>query len=283
MTYAPADLLAVQTFCHQHTGQSAAELGIAGDAAHRGGYHCGSDRIVSGDYSVVESSRDRSGLTLAASAFDLGGNFARFREITLGIIAACKRNDPRTRDIREVIFTPDGKTVQRWDRLGRRSGGDASHLSHTHLSFFRDSEGRRHLDDNFLGLLRQLFTPTSTGGTDMAGEADRILNDTLSPNNAILSLYERLATGTDSVLRARYGKDLVTADPAAATKYNLRSLSDRLDALAATVAHLPPGDAVDVPTLAADLLAILTPGLSALVTAAVRAGIDGTTLHSPPA
>ena len=43
------------------------------------------------------------------------------------------------RDLREIIYSPDGKVVRRWDRLGKRSSGDDSHLWHTHFSFFRDS------------------------------------------------------------------------------------------------------------------------------------------------
>lgn len=168
MTYNPADLLAVRAYTQTHTDQTAISLGIAGDAEHMagGGYHLGYDDLhaldaapedLGSDYSYTESTRDRNGLTNAASAFDLGGDFPRFREITTGIVAACKRGDPRTRDIREVIYTPDGFTVRRWDRLGIRNSGDDSHLWHTHVSFFRDSEGRRDKPDNFLGLLTELF------------------------------------------------------------------------------------------------------------------------------
>ncbi|WP_037684611.1 hypothetical protein, partial [Streptomyces griseus] len=51
----------------------------------------------------------------------------------------CTAGAPDTRDIREIIYSPDGQTVKRWDRLGKRSTGDSSHLWHTHFSFFRDS------------------------------------------------------------------------------------------------------------------------------------------------
>lgn len=156
-TYAPADLLVVQRYLRDMTGQPWASLGIVGDPAHgRSGYHIGGLSVLAGDYSVAESSRDRSA-SEAASAFDLGGDFARFREITLGIVHACQRADTRTKDIREVIYTPDGSTVRRWDRLGIRTSGDSSHLTHTHISFHRDSEGRRDDTDNFLGLLVELF------------------------------------------------------------------------------------------------------------------------------
>jgi hypothetical protein len=166
LTYAPDDLKAVQTYCRNVTGQSWESLGIIHSTPQGGGYHEGRDLLAAAgrapggfatDYSWVEAARDLNGLDDAGSAFDLGGGFARFREITLGIVSACERGDPRTNDVREVIYTPDGYSVRRWDRLGRRDSGDDSHLYHTHISFFRDSEGRRANADNFLGLLIQLF------------------------------------------------------------------------------------------------------------------------------
>lgn len=166
MTYAPEDLKAVQRYCRQVTGQPWEALGIIHDYPQGGGYHEGRDLLAaagrapggrSPDYSWVESERDLRGLDDAASAFDLGGNFGGFLALNARVVAACERGDPRTADIREIIYTPDGSVVSRWDRLGRRDFGDGSHLSHTHFSFFRDSEGRRANDDNFLGLLVQIW------------------------------------------------------------------------------------------------------------------------------
>jgi hypothetical protein len=180
VTYSPDDLLAVRAYLQRQTGLSPAELGIAGDPAHAatGGYHEGRDDLArvglaNNDYSVRESPRDRAGLTNAASALDIGANFGRFREITLALVDAARRGDPRMRDVREIIYTPEGSTVRRWDRLGVRSSGDSSHLWHTHLSFFRDSEGRRADNDNFLGLLRELFegAPPPDVEDDMANFA----------------------------------------------------------------------------------------------------------------
>lgn len=176
MSYAPDDLKAIQAYCQRMTLQPWYALGIVGDATHNadGGYHVGRDVMLTlgtapeqpgTDYSYAESDRDRRGLTDAASAFDLGGDFLRFREVTLSIVAACQRGDPRTRDVREVIYTRDGSTVQRWDRLGVRTSGDDSHLWHTHVSFFRDAEGRRADGDNFLGLLTEVFE-----GSDMLAD-----------------------------------------------------------------------------------------------------------------
>ncbi|MEU4568656.1 peptidoglycan-binding protein [Micromonospora sp. NPDC023956] len=123
------------------------EVGIVGDSAHRGGYHCGADRVVSGDYSVVESSRDRAGLTDYASALDIGqfsyrdalGRVHNLRTFSVWLVGECTRGAADCADIREVIYSPDGKVVKRWDRLRKRSSGDSSHLWHTHISFFRDA------------------------------------------------------------------------------------------------------------------------------------------------
>ncbi|MEE3918176.1 hypothetical protein V2I01_04760 [Micromonospora sp. BRA006-A] len=124
-TTAPDNLLAVRRLLLNHLdGLSGAAVGIVGDAAHRGGYHCGSDRVVSRDYSVVESSRDRTGLSKYASALDIGafsvragGKTHNLRTFSAWLVAQCKAGAPDCRDIREVIYSPDGKTV---------SGGTAS-------------------------------------------------------------------------------------------------------------------------------------------------------------
>jgi hypothetical protein len=141
MTFAPSPLKKAQAYLHDVTGLGWASLGIVGDSAHRGGYHCGSDRVDADDYSVDESARDRQGLSGAASALDIG-SFNRLREFSKWLVAECKAGAEDTKDIREVIYSPDGQTVRRWDRLGIRSSGDSSHRFHTHISFFRDSEDR---------------------------------------------------------------------------------------------------------------------------------------------
>ena len=176
MTNAPANLLAVRTLLLQHlnpkpTKQAADlesdEVGIVGDPKHRGGYHCGKDRVDSDDYSVRESSRDRNGLTLDAAALDVGwfelrvgGKTHNLRTFSIWAVAQCKARKPDTHDIREIIYSTDGKTVKRWDALGKRTTGDSSHLSHTHFSFYRDAIKagrdqtalfRRYLDE--IGLL----------------------------------------------------------------------------------------------------------------------------------
>lgn len=151
MTYAPKQLQKLQRYLHDKTGLPFNALGIVGDKNHRGGYHCGSDRVISGDYSVVESKRDRNGLSQAASAIDIG-YFPGLRKMSLWLVAQCEAGAPDTLDIRSIIYSPDGKTVERWDRLDIRDGGDGSHRSHTHCSWHRDSE-----DDDKVAVFRRYF------------------------------------------------------------------------------------------------------------------------------
>lgn len=149
MTNAPSNLLAVRTLMLDKLGPyglGSLEMGVVGDSDHRGGYHCGSDRVVAGDYSVLESDRDRNGLTLDASALDVGTftyGSHNLRTFSRWMVAQCVAGAPDTKDIREIIYSPDGQTVKRWDRLGIRTTGDSSHLGHTHFSFFRDSTKAR--------------------------------------------------------------------------------------------------------------------------------------------
>jgi hypothetical protein len=163
VTTAPADILAIQRYCRERTGLPWESLGIVGDAKHIGGYHHGASNLSPTDYSVRESVRD-SRPTSAASGFDLGdfsvmvnGRRVTHLDVIRAVLAAWDRGDPRVRDIREMIYSLDDAAVRRRDRLGIRSSGDTSHFTHTHFSFHRDSEGRRHLDDNFLGLLKATF------------------------------------------------------------------------------------------------------------------------------
>ncbi|GIF38984.1 hypothetical protein [Actinoplanes xinjiangensis] len=134
-----------------------AEAGVVGDTRHAAGgdsYHLGRDKIRAragrDRYSVDESRRDRDGLDDHASAMDIGffrvgaprGTFDLY-DFNAWLIPLCRSGDPDTADLREVIYSPDGRTVRRWDRLNRRTTGDDSHLTHTHLSEHRDADGHR--------------------------------------------------------------------------------------------------------------------------------------------
>ena len=147
MTYAPARLKELAAYW---TAQGGVNLGIVGDTEHQAkgvSYHLGRDQLSPGAYSA-ERVRDIAGLTNAASAIDLGrlgGSYPALRAFSDWLARRCVANDPKTVDVVEVIYSPDGKRV-----LGFKDGidflipnyGDASHLTHTHISFYRDSEFR---------------------------------------------------------------------------------------------------------------------------------------------
>ncbi|WP_434741233.1 hypothetical protein [Micromonospora sp. SH-82] len=234
MTRAPAQLLAVRSLLLRYLNTDPdvvrdddlepAEVGIVGDASHRGGYHCGADRVVTNDYSVVESPRDRNGLTLDASALDVGwfsvrsgGATHSLRSFSVWCVAQCVAGTADSRDIREIIYSPDGRVVRRWDRLGRRSSGDNSHLWHTHFSFFRDStkagRDQRPLFRRYLttiGLIQEDDMPTAAevakylmeqyrtpDGRTLAGSLDALLRP--DGGNAL----GRQVTRSDTVPAAR--------------------------------------------------------------------------------
>lgn len=157
MSYPPATLLAARTLYIDCLAQAGfriapAAVGIVGDDSHANSgtsYHLGKDALKPNAYSIVESSRDRKGLTNAAMGIDYGwfeitvkGRTHNLRTFSAWLVAECKAGAADTLDIREVIYSLDGKTVKRWDRLGIRTTGDISHTGHTHESWFRDSEGR---------------------------------------------------------------------------------------------------------------------------------------------
>lgn len=153
MSFAPPTILAVRKLIQVHVPQlSAVELGIVGDDAHANSgtsYHLGKDALKPSSYSIVESSRDRNGLSNASSGLDVGwfkitvkGKAFTLRDMNAWIVGQCKADAADTRDIREIIYSLDGETVKRWDDLGIRSSGDSSHLTHTHFSWYRNSEFR---------------------------------------------------------------------------------------------------------------------------------------------
>ncbi|RGC68322.1 hypothetical protein C5N14_13915 [Micromonospora sp. MW-13] len=259
MTRAPMNLSNVRTLLLSYLKDlDPAAVGIVGDPAHRGGYHCGSDRVVANDYSVVESPRDRAGLTIDASALDVGSFTVRsagrahdLRSFSVWCMQQCAAGAADTRDIREIIYSPDGKTVRRWDRLKRRSTGDSSHLWHTHFSFFRDSTKagrdqvplfRRYL--TAIGLLT-----TTIPEDDMSAQAE----------NEIHQVYAGLFTGGSSMGRT------VDPDGPGPEKANnsivakLDYVMSRLDGVAAGVTTLTGKDFTDEPAIVAGVLAGLSP------------------------
>lgn len=121
-----------------------AEVGIVGGSGHVGTdtYHCGAPELPTwATYSRTESRRDNR-VEAYAAALDIGhfaNGKANLRHFSIWLVEQCKKGVSWTQNIREVIYSPDGYRVVRWDRLGVRNTGDESHLWHTHISFFRDS------------------------------------------------------------------------------------------------------------------------------------------------
>ena len=280
MTRAPANLLAVRDLLLDHLDLTpaatsgdleAAEVGIVGDPAHRGGYHCGSDRLDADDYSVRESPRDRAGLTLDAAGLDVGwfevrtgGTVQNLRTFSLWCVAQCRVDSADSRDIREIIYSPDGRTVRRWDRLAKRSTGDSSHLAHTHFSFFRDAvkvgRDQRPLFARYLTEIGLLAGKDD----DMTPEQDRRLT---AVDTRLFALYR----GDTSVKLkdVANNKDVVEPISPNVRLAALEAAVKALPALTAQIAALSGKDFTDEPAIVAGVLAGLSP-------AAIAAAIPAT-------
>lgn len=224
--------------------QGGTNLGVVGNAAHTSGYHCGRDRIYGGsgqgdaDYSV-RLARDKAGLTNAASAIDLGklaGSLVNLRAFSRDLVKRCMAQPITRHDVREIIYSPDGVKVQRWSGVDNAihtgpGNGDSSHLTHTHISFYRDSETRdkRPLfapyfatdvstgDDMTVHLKAEDWTPTLrtdaylTNGVFRASpERGGVVIDRAAPNEVVRSIAEvrtSAATNNDWRLTRRKGVD----------------------------------------------------------------------------
>jgi len=182
VTVAPDSLKEARTYIIAETGLDPLSVGIVGDDNHQqtgSSYHLGKSALRTDSYSIIESSRDRNGLSEDAAALDIGqfnisrgGKTHTLLTFNAWLIRQCQAGTDDTADIREVIYTPDGKVVKRWDRLGKRSTGPDSHLTHTHMSYFRDSTKR-----SKIALFQRYFR--EIGGDDMA-LADDMLTVTKS-------------------------------------------------------------------------------------------------------
>jgi hypothetical protein len=193
-----------------------AEVGIVGSASHVAtgtSYHLGRGDLdlSKRPYSVYESPRDQRGLDEHASAMDVGwfrvttarGTFD-LRAFSRWLVGLCQSGDPDTVDVREVIYSLDGKTVRRWDDLGIRSTGDSSHLTHTHISEYRDATGARmvRLAQRWLGHIGLMeedvqLTDKLPNGSTVGGALVTIMNRTDYLANK-LGLAQRL----DQILAA---------------------------------------------------------------------------------
>jgi hypothetical protein len=292
VTFAPASIVALQTFWQ---GQGGVALGIVGNQKHCAGYHLGKDRIYGdcacrpdgtcepgqkgNDYSV-QLPRDKSGLSNAASAIDLGrldGALASLRSFSRWLVTACQADRVRYRDIREVIYSPDGVKVQRYSGVDGlihtgAGNGDGSHTTHTHISFFRDSVGR-----DKVALFAPYFVSvpdTSTGDTvksfavyeqrtfariadlavlyDNSGLAASPGNVKLSPSRELVYVgtfspevrivaYEGMTPDADGSSKAMFVKamDILSTRPENTTALVSAAYNDGLAAAAKAVAAVP--------------------------------------------
>lgn len=210
MSYAPQTLKDARTFYINALAKLGYKIdplsvGIVGDDSHANAgtsYHLGKDALRADAYSIVESSRDKNGLTDAAAALDLGwfsitvaGKTHNLRTFSAWLVAQCQAGAADTKDIREVIYSTDGQTVKRWDRLGKRTTGDSSHTSHTHISRFRDAEN----SDSVTRLLTRYFTEIQ-GGDDLV--------TTQAEFNALMGGYLATKEG-----KAAFAVAVLTHDP----------------------------------------------------------------------
>jgi hypothetical protein len=258
MTVAKPNLLRARTLLLEHLNRHAgavaadlepAEVGIVGGPAHVAAgtsYHLGRDqlRLSARPYSVYESPRDRNGLDEHASAMDIGQfevttsrDTFTLVDFSRWLVGLCAAGDPDTADIREVIYSPDGRTVKRWDRLKIRTSGDDSHRWHTHVSEFRDATGHR-----MIRLVGRWLTHIGLlEGDDMTREEllATELSNGMTINNALVTLLLRTPTN----VHARLDAILAAAVDDGNTTVTM-SVDDRA-ALAAQLA-----EAIDAPSVA---------------------------------
>lgn len=167
MTYAPPTLRYLEAYWIAQRGVASGIVGNAAHVAKGTSYHLGRSQLKPGAYSAALP-RDVAGLTEAASAIDLGaldGSLVNLQAFSVWLVGQCQAHAPGSADIREIIYTPDGNLpIHRWSDPDQQvytgpGNGDNSHLWHTHVSYYRDSEA-----SDKIGLFAPYF-----GGSGMAG------------------------------------------------------------------------------------------------------------------
>lgn len=160
MTYAPATLLQVRTYVITQDEDAPVldgyEVGIVGDQPHVDegtGYHLGKDQLkfYKDPYSA-RTARDKAGLAdaeicNASCAIDIDDDWDELRRFSQWLVEECRRGAPDTLDIREIIYSPDGVKVFKWDReRGVTSlpvpSTQLSHRTHSHIAKYRDATRR---------------------------------------------------------------------------------------------------------------------------------------------
>lgn len=183
MTSAPADLLAFRTDGRSVTGLPAVEFGLAPDAAHlsSGGYHVGVEDIQRigrwlTDYSTRQA-RDKLDGTNTTSAADVGsawrnGGRAAWLRFNNLLYAEMRDRPQNLPALRAINVSLDGKTKRRFDQNSRGAGLITSTDTvdtHTHLEFWRDTEGRR---GPTLDRIVQLMQAAVSGNSPAASTGD---------------------------------------------------------------------------------------------------------------
>jgi hypothetical protein len=195
VTEAPADLIQLQKAIIVVTGLPADAVGIKGDKKHADkgvSYHLGKDQIKKNKnpYSV-RLKRDVNGLTNAASAMDIGDDWPRggreaWKRFNNLLVAALQGGDPALATIRATNFSPDGSQRKRADRqLAFRIGDSDDNVDiHTHIEWYRDTEGHRDgaCITRIVALMEQAITGKEQKGFLMA------LTDTQQANIAFTLL-----------------------------------------------------------------------------------------------
>lgn len=289
MTYSPQSLLDLRAYLLPITGLDPAGLGIQHYAPGGGGYHEGHDLLHAqgvapedpgSDYSYTDSLRDRAGLTDAASAIDVGdftrtygGRQVSLRDLNRWLVGQLNAAAPDTLDIREIIYTLDGRVVHRWDRTHQQpDAGDDTHLYHTHFSYFRDSE-----NTDKTALFRRYFAGTTTGGDDMplAG-IDKASNENAEHYlQSLVGLTDMAGSISDT-----QHANLTVPNVLARTVKQLAVDVAELKARPAGTVTLSEADRADI---AARVAAAMSPAIVPLVAGAVRSVVDGATISAPPA
>jgi len=161
---------------------SAGLAGIMGDpATHTYGYHRSRNwnRLHSSqgfsDYSI-RLSRDLGGDGDACSALDISLSPDLMKAVTNRLLHAAKAKDPRLSALREFCGTLDGRNTYPWDLPTNSSEGvntwDSSHLSHVHLSLYRDAATNAAALAPIAAVITTPIETTSGSGTPITPEED---------------------------------------------------------------------------------------------------------------
>jgi hypothetical protein len=203
-TYAPQALKDLMIYWK---GKGGVNLGVVGDTAHaqRGvSYHLGKSQLLPGAYSI-RTDRDKKGLTEAASAIDLGklkDSFTELQKFSLWFANQCKAGKTGYNDVREVIWwDPVGQRVLGWSDLSPvkfiPGYGDNSHKTHTHISFYRDSENR-----DKIAMFKPYFEKVSTPHYEaIVTQPTPLWNDVPAPGRWVYNGKNNIKVGTKLEIR----------------------------------------------------------------------------------